>query len=94
VLIAPGDSGGPSFLGAQLIGVHSFGGTFGAPFDINNLHDASFGELGGDVRIALHADWIDSITAVPEPRSYALTLLGLAAVVLCARRARAQRSIR
>lgn len=81
VLIAPGDSGGPTFLDGLLVGVHSFGGTFGQPFDINSLLDSSFGELGGDTRIANYAGWIDSITApVPEPHAYAMLVAGLALV--------------
>ena len=92
VLIAPGDSGGPSFVNGRIIGVHSFGGTFGAPFDINSLLDASFGELGGDVRIALYANWFDSVIAVPEPESYALMLVGLGVVAaVSARRRRRSR---
>jgi hypothetical protein len=88
VLIAPGDSGGPTFFNGLLIGVHSFGGTFGQPFDINSLLDSSFGELGGDTRIANYAGWIDSVTApVPEPRAYLLLLAGLGLVgAICRRR--------
>jgi len=87
VLIAPGDSGGPTFLGGRIVGVHSFGGTFGQPFDINSLLDSSFGELGGDTRVALHAAWIDSVVGpVPEPETWALLLAGLGIVAAAARR--------
>ncbi|GAB4179592.1 MAG: hypothetical protein Fur0039_23870 [Rhodocyclaceae bacterium] len=78
VLTAPGDSGGPSFYGTLIAGVHSFGATVGPPIDIrDNFVDGSFGELGGDTRTAAYASWIDSVTAVPEPSTWAMMLAGL-----------------
>lgn len=80
VMIAPGDSGGPSFYDGKIIGVHSFGSTFGTPLDIDNVLNASFGEMGGDTRVAAYADWIDQ--TVPLPGT--LLLLGpvLAGLIL------------
>jgi hypothetical protein len=87
VFIAPGDSGGPTFLNGKLIGVHSFGGTWGAPFDVNRMLDSSFGELGGDTSVAFYAGWIDSvISPVPEARTHVLMAIGLLGVLIAVRR--------
>lgn len=59
--IAPGDSGGPSFLDALIVGVHSFGATYGLPFDLDDRLNASFGELAGDTQVARYAAWIDAL---------------------------------
>jgi hypothetical protein len=89
VLIAPGDSGGPSFLNGQIVGIHSFGATFGAPFDSDDSLNSSFGELAGDVRVALFADWFDAVTGpVPEPETYLLMIVGLIAVARAAHNGR------
>jgi len=80
VLTAPGDSGGPSFAGTLLAGVHSFGATVGPPIDIrDNFVNGNFGELGGDTRVAFYSSWIDAaITPVPEPAVRVTLLAGLA----------------
>lgn len=53
-MIAPGDSGGPSFLDGKIAGVHSWiSWPGGKP-------RASFGSEGHDVRVALFANWIDT----------------------------------
>lgn len=90
-MIASGDSGGPSFVleGGlfKLVGVHSFGATFGVGFgDINDELDSSFGEVGGDTYLLPHAAWIASITAVPEPQTYLMLLAGLFAIGMFAQR--------
>ncbi len=77
VMIASGDSGGPSFLAGKLAGVHSFGGRTTNPPDNNTILDASFGEFGGDTRVSFYASWIDGVLA-PEPGSVILLALGLA----------------
>lgn len=84
-MIASGDSGGPSFVleGGlfKLVGVHSFGVTWGVGVgDINDELDSSFGEAGGDTYLLPHAAWIASITAVPEPQTYLMLLAGLFAI--------------
>jgi hypothetical protein len=93
VMIAPGDSGGPTFYLGHLLGVHSFGASFGSGSgDIDGLLNASFGELAGDTRTGAYLSWIDSIAyaEAPEPASLLLMCSGLAAL-LC--RARSRRVI-
>jgi hypothetical protein len=86
VMIAPGDSGGPSFYLGSLLGVHSFGATYGiGEGDIDNQLNSSFGELAGDTRVNEYAGWIDSII-IPEPGSMLLLASGLAALLYRARR--------
>ena len=59
---APGDSGGASFIDGKIAGVTSaiqslfFG-------DVRWGANSSFGEIGYDTRVALYADWIDSVTS-------------------------------
>ena len=73
VMIAEGDSGGPSFLGNLIAGIHSFGfrkdsdSTHPAT-DIDGLLNASFGELGVDTRTAFYQNWIDQQVQVQVPR--------------------------
>lgn len=81
-MIASGDSGGPSFVlegGVfKLVGVHSFGATFGLGYgDIDDDLNSTFGEVAGDTYLLPHAAWIASITAVPEPQTYLMLLAGL-----------------
>jgi hypothetical protein len=85
VSIAPGDSGGPTFFGGLLVGIHSFAGTFGMPPDIDLELNSSFGEIFGDTRLST-STWL-SAQLVPEPESFALAAIGLAAL-LAAKRAR------
>lgn len=78
---APGDSGGPTFIGGLIAGVTSYGFGFtcfdGTP-DVNcGITDSSFGEMSVDTRVSAYAGWVDSvITPVPEPASIALVLVG------------------
>lgn len=106
VHIAPGDSGGPSFLNGLIAGVHSFGAGFAScPPDLVTPGNAfgglgckldfSFGELGGDTRISAFQNFIDGamqggIGDAPEPGTFALTGAGLAAVALWLRRRKSQ----
>jgi secreted trypsin-like serine protease len=90
-MIASGDSGGPSFIlengEFKLAGLHSFGATFGLGLgDIDGILNASFGEAGGDTWLLPHIDWIEIVTAVPEPRAYVLLIAGLIIVTGFARR--------
>jgi hypothetical protein len=88
VLGVPGDSGGPTFYGGQIVGVHSFYATFGSGWgDLNDDLDGTFGELGGDTRVAAYYDWI-RLQMVPEPGVTGLVALGLLALALWRRRAR------
>ena len=90
VLTASGDSGGPSFIDGLLAGIHSFIASPGMPFDFDNTPlDGTYGELGGDTRVAFYAGWIDSVVRpVPEPDTGLLTSAGLLALLafVCKRR--------
>ena len=90
-MIAPGDSGGPSFLDSILVGIHSFINTSAADGDA--VINASFGEVAADTRVFLYADWIDARVAgaVPEPEAGWLMLAGMAG--LWARRRQRSASI-
>ena len=52
----------------------------------NNPNGGSFGSLGGSTAVYTQLAWINSITAVPEPETYALMLAGLGVVGWASRR--------
>lgn len=61
-LIAPGDSGGPAFIGKKLAGVATYVadiGFHGINPDINNTLDSSFGEIASWQRVSYFQEWID-----------------------------------
>ena len=86
-MIAPGDSGGPSFINGQIAGVHSYltclGDASGNCIDTgsfgNNLV-SSFGDIGGDTEVALFVPWILQQEA-PEPGTCALVVAGLSGLL-------------
>ncbi len=87
IMAAPGDSGGPSFIGGQIAGIASFRYSYGTGFgDINSVADSTFGEMGGDTRVASFNNWI--LSSVPEPASGWLYLAGLLTLGFVARRKR------
>lgn len=101
-LIAGGDSGGGDFVwnGTEwlLSGVHSWGwqGTSAcnligglANCDNASLNGSSYGDLSGSTATFSHIAWINSVTAVPEPETYAMMIAGLALVGVARRRKQA-----
>lgn len=100
-LIAGGDSGGGDFVwnGSEwlLSGVHSWGwggnsacyyGTVADYTTCDNapLNGSSYGDLSGSTATYSHINWINSVTAVPEPETYAMLLAGLGLVAYARRR--------
>jgi len=84
-----GDSGGASFIDGKVAAVTSFGLSFGSQYgDIDDDRNATFGEFGGYVSTAYHANWINSVLAVPEPGTWSLMLTGFAMTGLVLRRRR------
>jgi len=75
VMSAPGDSGGPTFIGDLIAGITSYGlrlnlsgGSPPRTSDTDNQLNSSFGEFAVDTRVSHFADWINSnLTALPPP---------------------------
>ena len=61
-LIAPGDSGGPAFIGNKIAGIATYTADLESTFhhpDIDKISNSSFGELGVWERVSAHQQWID-----------------------------------
>lgn len=61
-LIAPGDSGGPAFIGGQLAGVASYTASLSSGTvhpDIDGNANSSFGEIAAWQRVSAYQQWID-----------------------------------
>lgn len=85
--IAPGDSGGPGFIDGQIASISSFIVSFGTSYgDVDGSLNSSFGELGGYVPTSIHAQWINSLLAVPEPDQWLTMLFGFGLVGAVLRR--------
>ena len=86
--IAGGDSGGPGFVDGKLASINSYGLTFGANFgDFGGGLNSGWGEFSGYVPVYIHTDFIAS-TAVPEPASWAMLIIGFGLTGAAARRRR------
>ena len=93
--VAGGDSGGPQFLNGRIVSVTSYGLTFGAGFgDFGGGLNSGWGEFSGYAPLYLQRGWIESLvpgafgngTPVPEPSTWALTVIGLGLAGAAARR--------
>ena len=74
--IAGGDSGGPGFVDGKLATINSYGLTFGTNFgDFGGGLNSGWGEFSGYVPVYIHTDFI-ATTAVPEPASWAMLIMG------------------
>lgn len=86
---AQGDSGGPTYIhnGTTWVvaGLTSWGIN-----PINNTYATTglYGDVTALTRVSEHIAWINSITAIPEPSTYAAILGALALVVTAVRRRR------
>jgi hypothetical protein len=96
VIPSLGDSGGPTFLGGAVAGIHSFGfrarTTSGRISDIDSLLNQSYGEFGADVRVSLYADWIEAVIAVPDLPTFFSVLIALICLPKTGSRWRTQRA--
>ncbi|MDR9440982.1 MAG: Calx-beta domain-containing protein [Halomonas sp.] len=69
-LIAPGDSGGPAFIGDQVAGVATYAASLsrnGQSPDVNDEPDSSFGEIAAFQRVSHYQQWIDQSLRAADP---------------------------
>ncbi len=82
-MMAPGDSGGPSFINGQIAGVHSyvycFSGFAGCGSSPSNAN-SSFGNFAADASVQYNAAFLQSEVATTAPEPSTALLLGLALV--------------
>lgn len=83
--IAGGDSGGPGFVNGKLASVNSYSLSFGSTFgDTFAGLNSSFGEFAGYVSLSSNKAFIQS--ALPEPSTWAMMLLGFGMIGTALRR--------
>jgi hypothetical protein len=61
-MLAPGDSGGPAFIGNEIAGIGSYTAAIarlGVNPDIDDKKNSSFGEIGAWQRVSYYQQWID-----------------------------------
>lgn len=71
-LIAPGDSGGPAFIGQQLAGIATYSASLeksGTHPDIDNTANSSFGEIAAWQRVSYYQQWIDQSLRAAYPNA-------------------------
>lgn len=71
-ILAPGDSGGPAFLGGAIAGLASYGARVskdGVNPDIDWLLNSSYGELGSWQRVSTHQQWLDQQIRAHLPKA-------------------------
>ena len=90
--IAPGDTGGPSFIDGEIAGVHSYVAfQDGRTPDAGNVLDSSFGEVAADSSVSYNFGFIQSAMLLgPEPGLMILVGLALVAIALAGDKRRHQ----
>ena len=76
VMTAPGDSGSPTLIDGQIAGITSFRTVLVSAADYLPGINSSFGEVGGDTRVSVFADWIDSVVDIVAPTVVDVTISG------------------
>lgn len=69
-IIAPGDSGGPAFIGPQIAGIASYVSSLeyqNIHPDIDSITNSSFGEIAAWQRISYYQQWIDQSLRAQYP---------------------------
>jgi hypothetical protein len=84
VLPAPGDSGGPMFVGQSIAGVHAYGRNLSS---VDPTNDSSWGELNFETRVSYFRDFLETATGgtavfVPEPVSVVLIITAAMGVLM------------
>lgn len=71
-LIAPGDSGGPAFIGQQVAGIATYSASLEKPGthpDIDSIANSSFGEIAAWQRVSYYQQWIDQSLRAAYPNA-------------------------